>query len=937
MRLTWKLAIPQIFVVLCFGIISFFVINSSLSGIREQYVRDVLDNRMEFVFSQIAYSAQKSVNEASLFARLPEVLDAYEIACANPHAFDREHANEYEYAPEYQEARAYLHKHLAPILDSYYAETGARLQLHFHLPNGLSLARLWRTPDNNDGRGHDISDDLRSYRFTVLHVLDTGGKALGLEPGSGGFAIRGVIPVINPGEDKEFGTADDKLVGSVEVLQQFDPILNAATEEGKVYIALYANKALILLSPELDNPALYPPKGEDFIRVVEAKNTDVEELITPELLLNGKQAATDTFYDDQNQIVLAARPLLDYKGEQVGVIVCTMDVKTVAAMTTVASLTLALMLSGMAVVPTLALFIWLRRLVMRPLNKVKTKISDIAEDRANLMEQLPDNQKDEIGELAKWFNKLTAKLNDNLQERQMMLQEINAESDRFEAMAHWYGSILDSVPHLISVQDTEKSYKFLNSAFEKILGKKREEVIGLHCYEAFGTSLCNTDDCSVACALRGQRQTRFSRDDISYLVDVSVLRDLQDEVTGYIEVIQDITELELLVQQQAEAKAASQAKSDFLANMSHEIRTPLNAIIGMTSIGLSALDSERMKYCFARIEDASKHLLGIINNILDMSKIEAGKFELASVEFDLDSIIRRVAVVVKYQVENKKQNFDISVDKNIPKVLIGDDQRLAQVITNLLSNAVKFTPEGGSIKLDARPVQNEHGICKIQFTVSDTGIGISREQQKRLFQSFHQAESNTARKFGGTGLGLAISKNIVEMMDGRIWIQSEPQKGAVFTFTVQVKCREQSPASPALLQKANGKTDIDSVFEGHYILLADDIEINRDIVLALIEPTCLKVECAENGAQAVRMFEAAPEKYDMIFMDVQMPEMDGYEATRVIRALDIPRAKTIPIVAMTANVFREDVERCIASGMNGHIGKPLVFDEVIDILKVYVK
>jgi len=520
----------------------------------------------------------------------------------------------------------------------------------------------------------------------------------------------------------------------------------------------------------------------------------------------------------------------------------------------------------------------------------------------------------------------------------------------------------------------------------------------------------------------------------------------------------------LTIKQEA-AEAASVAKSAFLSNMSHEIRTPLNAIIGMTSIGISASLPERMKYCFTKIEDASKHLLGVINDILDMSKIEAGKFELSTAEFSFEHMLRRVVGVINFRINEKKQKFNVHIDKNIPRTMIGDDQRLAQVITNLLNNSVKFTPEHGSINLDTRLTEEENGICIIQFAVSDTGIGISSEQQAHLFQSFQQAESSTTRKFGGTGLGLSISKNIVEMMGGKIWVESEPEKGSVFTFTIRMKrgkekkqgllgssinignvriltvdddpdilvyfqgimqevgilcdvvgsaeeafdivekngqydiyfvdwklpgidgvelsrklkgkaaepgrsivvmisgaewsvieaeAREagvdkfvSKPLFPSMIvdiineclgvnseQEEDALEDNVGIFEGHCILLVEDVEINREIVLALLEATLLNIECAENGTEAVRMFGETPSKYEMIFMDVQMPEMDGYEATRRIRALDIPNAKTIPIIAMTANVFREDIEKCLESGMNGHVGKPLDMNDILQQLRL---
>jgi len=400
---------------------------------------------------------------------------------------------------------------------------------------------------------------------------------------------------------------------------------------------------------------------------------------------------------------------------------------------------------------------------------------------------------------------------------------------------------------------------------------------------------------------------------------------------------------EVLVTAKNQAEDSSRAKGEFLSNMSHEMRTPLNAIIGMTSIGRSAADSERKDYALGKIGDASVHLLGVINDVLDMSKIEAGKLELSPLDFNFEKTIGKVINVINFRVEEKRQNLHVSIDKDIPHRLRGDDQRLSQVLANLLSNAVKFTPEEGTVRLDTHFVSEEQGVCTIRFEVSDTGIGISENQQKNLFTSFQQADSGTSRKFGGTGLGLAISQNIVTMMGGRIWIESELNKGSKFIFTVKLaRVIDEAPYlsdSDTGLNNAGkeAREGAPDVFTGIHMLLAEDVEINREIVLALLEHTELIVDCAQNGVEAVKMFSEKPERYSIIFMDMQMPEMDGLEATRRIRAMELPRAKEIPIVAMTANVFKEDVEKCIAVGMNGHLGKPLDMDEVLGVLHEHLK
>jgi signal transduction histidine kinase/ActR/RegA family two-component response regulator len=386
----------------------------------------------------------------------------------------------------------------------------------------------------------------------------------------------------------------------------------------------------------------------------------------------------------------------------------------------------------------------------------------------------------------------------------------------------------------------------------------------------------------------------------------------------------------------AQAEHASRAKSDFLANMSHEMRTPLNAVIGMTKIAQNTSDPERKEYCLGKIEEASTHLLGVINNVLDYSKIEAAKLELTNVEFDFGKMLQRVCDVIMFKITEKKQVFDVFVDEKIPQILIGEEQHVAQVITNFLSNAVKFTPDEGKISLTARlEGESNDGNPLVRIEVSDTGIGISEEQKGRLFRSFEQADNTITKRFGGTGLGLAISKRIVEMMGGEISLESESGKGSTFGFTVPFQRGSEQTQTET---ETNTKKEkfADSDFTGRRVLLVDDVEINREIVIAMLESTNIIIDCAENGLEAVQMFSEYPEYYDMIFMDVQMPEMDGYQATRRIRELDTPRAKMVPIVAMTANAFHDDIAKALSAGMNAHIAKPVDFDKVLEIIREYL-
>ncbi|MDR2581423.1 MAG: response regulator [Fibromonadaceae bacterium] len=650
----------------------------------------------------------------------------------------------------------------------------------------------------------------------------------------------------------------------------------------------------------------------------------------------------------------------------------------------------------------------------------------------------------------------------DITEQKQMQMELERQNKKVLEQAHWYMSILDATPLPITVTDSDMNWSFVNKAVEDFLGMKREDMMGKHCSN-WNSPICNTPDCGIARVKRGLKQTFFTHHGSSYQVEIEILKNMDGDAAGFIEVIQDVTMVETLAKQQAEAE--SQAKSRFLATMSHEIRTPMNAVIGMTAIGKLTDDIKKKDHAFDKIEVASKHLLGIINDILDFSKIESGKFELSHTSFEFEKMLQRVADIINLRVDERRQKLYISISKNIPHTLIGDDQRLSQVITNLLSNAIKFTPEEGTIRLESQLISEEGSMCRLQISVEDTGIGITDEQKERLFQSFEQAESGTSRKYGGTGLGLPISKHIVELMDGDIRIESEQGKGSKFIITVLLErgteekkrqlddsinwenvrifvvddepdirefftavsenlgiacsvaasgeealemlkddddysiyfidwmlpgmnggelarrihekavqnsiviifssvdwstiedearaaCTDKflpKPLFPSVISdvinECMGKehdmgqdsyAGYEDDFSGYKLLLVEDIEINCEIILSLLEPTHLNIECAENGARAVDMFTAAAGNYDMILMDVQMPEMDGYEATRKIRTLDIPNAKTIPIIAMTANVFREDIEKCLDVGMNGHLGKPIDFNEVIKKLRQYL-
>ena len=516
------------------------------------------------------------------------------------------------------------------------------------------------------------------------------------------------------------------------------------------------------------------------------------------------------------------------------------------------------------------------------------------------------------------------------------------------------------------------------------------------------------------------------------------------------------------------AKNASSAKSDFLSRMSHEIRTPMNVIIGMCRMALRTDDPEKVRHSLNQIDTSAKHLLGLVNDILDVSKIEANKFQLHQELFHLEPMLMNVSNTVMMRAEERKQRLQILMARGMPQHFIGDEMRLAQVVTNLFTNAIKFSPEGGNIVLSMRELSRDGNRSVIEARVRDHGIGMSPDQLARLFTSFEQADGSITRKYGGTGLGLAICKSIVNMMGGEIYVESELGRGSTFIFTVQLEVAPEPPEAeqtskqlpidlrvlviddePAaceyfagimqnfgiacdqahtgeravemlkayrdynfvfvdwrmpgmdgvetvhamrsllgehvmvVMVSAADLTDIrdEATNAGvHYfitkplfssdlynfiasilgmngqqlsagpehaltsvpdlrsfrVLLAEDMEFNREVAMAMLDETGCMTDEAENGKQALEMFAKDPCRYGLILMDMQMPVMDGLEATRAIRALDHPWARKVPIVAMTANVFQDDIRDCLEAGMDDHIGKPIEDHTLYEKLAFYL-
>jgi len=413
------------------------------------------------------------------------------------------------------------------------------------------------------------------------------------------------------------------------------------------------------------------------------------------------------------------------------------------------------------------------------------------------------------------------------------------------------------------------------------------------------------------------------------------LRNEAGEISTFVCLMRDITLRKKVEHEMREAReaaeAASRAKSAFLANMSHEIRTPMNGVLGMIGLLLDTGLDEVQEHLAQSARRSGDDLLSLINDILDLSKIEAGKVELVEEDFDLQALLDDVAFTTGVQAREKGLALRCSVAPQTPCRLRGDGSRLRQVLLNLVGNAIKFTPAGEvAILVTGEPASGED--ARLRFSVKDTGIGVPMEKVDALFEKFTQADVSTTRRYGGTGLGLAISREIVSLMGGEIGVSSREGEGSEFWFTVPLRVQgpesgvrtpsEAAPSRPGLPKRS---------YKGSQVLLVEDNRINQEIARTLLVRLGAGVDLAANGLEAIGLLKK--KRYDLVFMDVQMPEMDGLEATATIRdPLSGVLDPAVPVVAMTAHAMREDREQCLKAGMDDYLSKPISFDAVIAVL-----
>ena len=563
------------------------------------------------------------------------------------------------------------------------------------------------------------------------------------------------------------------------------------------------------------------------------------------------------------------------------------------------------------------------RSISHPLTEITVAATKIA--AGDLSQTLMTRTGGEIQTLANAFNHMT--------------HELKRSRDEVVAAKNFLDNVIESMIDPLIVADATGKISLVNTAASDLLGYAAGELLSQaletvvrDAQSQAGRPATVVSDIFQAGALSNCEKLYLAKngETIPVSFSASVIRDEMGRTPGIVCVAQDRREWkraeEALRQAKAEAEAANQTKSQFLANMSHEIRTPMNGVLGMSELLLATELTDKQRRFVNLVHRSGESLLTIINDIMDWSKVEAGKVELEQLTFDVRQIVAEICALLSLQIQAKGVTLTSCIDATVPAALIGDPYRLRQIFMNLIGNALKFTDQG-EITVGASVVQETGDTVVVRFAVQDTGMGIPLEAQGRIFDAFSQADNSTTRKHGGTGLGLALTKQLVELMGGKIGLESQPGVGSTFWWTASLG----KAVVPTEVQRSAGsETGLKEL--GARILLVEDNLVNQEVGLQMLEMLGCQVTLASDGRMAVE--RARQDCYDMILMDCQMPELDGFEATSVIREHEasVPTQPPIPIIALTANVMPGDREKCLAAGMNDYLGKPFSQEELQTVL-----
>jgi PAS domain S-box-containing protein len=523
-----------------------------------------------------------------------------------------------------------------------------------------------------------------------------------------------------------------------------------------------------------------------------------------------------------------------------------------------------------------------------------------------------------------------------------IISERQRANEQAHNIAHWYKSILDAVPLPITVTDANTNWTFVNTQVEKFLNVKFEDIKGKPCSN-WGAHICNTPNCGIECAKRGLKQTYFTHNGASYKVDVEILKDINGKTAGYIEVVQDITQTEEMARRQMEAETVSKAKSAFIATMSHEIRTPLNAIMGITDIQIQDQTlSQNTRDALIKIHNSGDLLLYIINDILDLSKIEAGKLELVPVNYDVPGLINDAVHLNIMRIINKPVEFELLINENVPAELFGDELRIKQILNNILSNAFKYT-DRGEVLLSVDAEKNNEDRVTLIIKISDTGQGMTQEEISDMFNEYTRFNVETNRTTEGTGLGMSITKHLVRLMNGEIYVESEPGRGSTFTVRLPQKSVGSHVIGKETAEKLrlfrfdsspllrNAQITREPMPYGS-VLIVDDVETNLYVAQGLLAPYELKIDLVFSGFEAIDKIKAG-NVYDIIFMDHMMPKMDGVEAAKIIRDMGYAH----PIIALTANAIMGQAEIFLQNGFDDFISKPIDIRQLNVVLNKLIR